>query len=74
MFKNVTCIFKHTNKLEQNNPSKQKVGHFDKTMLQIFVIFIILNTYVSLMFHAKIQQKHLAVLEKELVSIFLLFF
>ena len=37
--------------------SKQKVGHCDKTTLQIFFTFIILNTYVSLIFHAKIQPK-----------------
>ena len=35
-----------------NNTSKQKVGHCDKTMLQIFFIFTILNTYVPLVFHA----------------------
>ena len=37
--------------------SKQKVGHCDKTMLQIFYIFTILNTYVPLIFPAKIQPK-----------------
>ena len=37
--------------------SKQKVGHCDKTTLQIFFIFTILNTYVPLIFHAKIQPK-----------------
>ena len=41
----------------QNNTSKQEVGHWDKTTLQIFFIFIILNTYVPLIFHAKIQPK-----------------
>ena len=35
----------------------QKVGHCDKTTLPIFFIFTILNTYVSLIFHAKIQPK-----------------
>ena len=40
-----------------NKASKQKVGHCDKTTLQIFFIFTILNTYVSLIFHAKIQPK-----------------
>ena len=42
-----------------NNSGKQKVGHCDKTTLQIFYIFIILNTctYVSLIFHAKVQPK-----------------
>ena len=39
------------------NTSKQKVGHCDKTTLQISFIFIILNTYVPLIFHAKIQPK-----------------
>ena len=48
-------FFRH--KLEQNNTSKQKVGHCDKTTLQIFFIFIILNTYVPSVFHAKIQPK-----------------
>ena len=43
--------------MEQNNASKQKVGHCNKAMLQIFFIFIILNTYVSLIFYAKIQPK-----------------
>ena len=44
--------------LEQNNASKQKVGHCDKTTLQIFFfIFTILITYVSLIFHSKIQPK-----------------
>ena len=42
---------------KQNNASKQKVGHCNKAMLQIFFIFIILNTYVSLIFHAKVQPK-----------------
>ena len=32
--------------MEQNNASKQKRGHCDKTMLQVFFIFIILDTYV----------------------------
>ena len=32
-------------------------GHCDKSMLQIFFIFTILNTYVPLIFHAKIQLK-----------------
>ena len=41
----------------KNNTSKQKVGHCDKTRPQIFFIFIILNTYVPLIFHAKIQPK-----------------
>ena len=41
----------------QNNTSKQEVGHCDKTTLQIFFIFTILNTYVPLIFHAKIQPK-----------------
>ena len=36
---------------------KQKVGHCDKTTLQICFIFIILNTYVPFIFHAKIQPK-----------------
>ena len=44
-------------KLEQNKASKQKVGPCDKTTLQIFFIFTILNTYVSLIFHAEIQLK-----------------
>ena len=43
--------------MEQNNASKQKVGHCDKNMLQIFFIFTILNTYVSSIFHANIQPK-----------------
>ena len=38
----------------KNNTSKQKVGHSDKTTLQIFFIFTILNAYVLLIFHAKI--------------------
>ena len=40
----------------QNNASKQKVGHCDKSY-SFFFIFTILNTYVSLIFHAKIQPK-----------------
>ena len=44
-------------KLEQNKASKQKVGPCDKTTLQIYFIFTILNTYVSLIFHAEIQLK-----------------
>ena len=45
-------------KLKQNNTSNKKVGHCHKTTLQIFFfIFIILNTHVSLIFHAKIQSK-----------------
>ena len=40
-----------------SNTSKQKVGHCDKTTLPIFFIFTILNTYVPLIFHAKIQPK-----------------
>ena len=44
-----------TSALEQNYTRKQKVGHCDKTPQKIFFIFIILNTKVSLMFHAKIQ-------------------
>ena len=36
---------------------KQRVGHCDKTALQIFFGFTILNAYVSLIFHAKIQPK-----------------
>ena len=43
--------------MEQNNASKQEVGHCDKTTLQIFFIFTVLNIYVSLIFHAKIQSK-----------------
>ena len=53
MFKYV--IF--TQKFEQNNTSKQKVCHGDKSTLQIFFIFTILNTYVPLIFHVKIQPK-----------------
>ena len=41
--------------MEQNIASKRKVGHCDKTMLQIFFHFTILNTYLSLIFHAKIH-------------------
>ena len=41
--------------MDQNNASKQKVGHCDKTTLQIFFIFTFLNIYVSLICHAKIQ-------------------
>ena len=40
--------------LEQNNTSKQKVGHCDKTTLQICFISIILNTYVPCQNSAKI--------------------
>ena len=40
-----------------HNTSKQKVGHCDKTKLQIFFIFTILNIYFPLIFHAKIQPK-----------------
>ena len=69
-------IFRHTNSskiiLEQNNASKQKVGHCDKTMLQIFFIFTILKTYVSLIFHAKFSQNYPVGLEKKLILLFLL--
>ena len=41
----------------ERNTIKQKVGHCDKTTLRIFVIFTIMNTYVPLIFHAKIQPK-----------------
>ena len=41
----------------KNNTSKQKVGHCDKTTVQIFFIFTTLNTYFPLIFHAKIQPK-----------------
>ena len=37
--------------------SKQKVGPCDKTTLQIFFIFTILNSYVLLIFRIKIQPK-----------------
>ena len=43
--------------LDIRNGAKQKVGQCDKTMLLIFFIFIILSTYVSLIFQAKIQPK-----------------
>ena len=56
-----------------SNTSKQKVGHCDRTTLQILFIFIILNTYVPLIFHAKIQPKKSMVLEKKLILLFLLF-
>ena len=59
--------------LRPNNTSKQKVGHCDKTTLQIFFIFIILNTYIPLIFHAKIQPKYSKELEKKLILSFLLF-
>ena len=49
----------------QNNTSTQKVGHCDKTTLQILLIFTILNTHVPLIFHAKISQKYPEVLEKK---------
>ena len=48
------AIFRYSNLTLVN---KQEVGHCDKTTLQIFFIFIILNTYVPLIFHAKIQPK-----------------
>ena len=59
--------------LKQNNASKQKAGPGDKTTLQIFFIFTIPNTYVSLIFHAVIQLKYAVVLEKKLILLFLLF-
>ena len=62
-----------TYQLEQNNATELKVGHSDKTMLQIFFIFIILNTYISLIFHAKIQPKIKWFLEKKFILLFLLF-
>ena len=46
-----------TYELKQNNAGKQKVGLCDKTTLQIFFIFTMLDTYVSVIVHAKIQQK-----------------
>ena len=50
------CYFK-TYKLERNNACTQKVSHCDNTTLQIFFIFTMLNTYVPLIFNAKIQPK-----------------
>ena len=41
----------------KSQSSKQKVGHCEKTTLQIFFIFATLNLYVPLIFHAKIQPK-----------------
>ena len=51
LFKYVS--FRQTNK----SKCKQKVGHCDKTMLQIVFIFTILNTYISLIFNAKTTVK-----------------
>ena len=68
-------LFKYAFKkyqLEQNNASKQKVGHCDTTTLPIS-IFTILNTYVSLIFHAKIQPK-ISSGSGEEVDLLLLFF
>ena len=60
-------------KLEQNKASKQKVGPCDKTTLQIYFIFTILNTFVSLIFHTEIQLKYAVVLERKLILLFLVF-
>ena len=57
LFEVVLICYFQIDKLEQNNASKQKVGHCDQTTLQIVFIFIILNSYVSLILHAKIQSK-----------------
>ena len=59
--------------MEQNNTNKQKVGHCDKTRLQIFFIFTFLNIYVLLIFHAKIQLKIFSGSEEKLILLFLLF-
>ena len=48
-------IFRHRNLSKDTN--KQKVGHCDKTTMQVFFIFIILNTHDPLIFHAKILPK-----------------
>ena len=58
-FRKKSCLklFKYAIFRYGNNTSKQKVGHCDKTTLQIFFIFTILNTYVPLIFHAKVQPK-----------------
>ena len=58
LFEDVSICYFQAYELEQNNACKQKVGHCDKITLQIFFfIFIILNTFISLIFHAKIQPK-----------------
>ena len=60
-------------KLEQNNASKQKIGHWDKTTLQI-VSFL---QFWLLIFHwsatPKFSQKYPVVLEKKFILLFLLF-
>ena len=49
------AIFRYSNVTLVNR--NLKVGHCDKTTKQIFFIFIILNTFVPLIFHAKIQPR-----------------
>lgn len=60
-------VFRHCNLRKKKYTYKQKVGHRDKTTLQIIFISIILNTYVSLMFQAKFSQIYLVILEKKLI-------
>ena len=56
--KSCSKLFKYVIfRYSKRNTSKQKVGHCDKNHATDFFIFIILNTYVSLIFHAKIQPK-----------------
>ena len=59
--------------MEQNNTSKQKVGLCDRTTLQIFFIFTILNTCILLIFHAKIQPKISSGIGEEVNLLFLLY-
>ena len=80
MFEVVKICYFQTYKLEQNNASEQKVGHCDKTTIQIFFSFynsdflcFIPNTYVSLIFHAKIHPKIFSGSEEKKYFVFAIF-
>ena len=65
LFKLVWICYFQTQECEQ-----QKVDHCDKTTLEIFFIFTILNTYILFIFHPKFSQKYPVIWEKKLVLIF----
>ena len=61
---------KFRKEFEQNHTCKQKVGHCEKNYATEFFVFTILNTYVPLIFHAKIQLKYLVAPEKKFIWLF----
>ena len=59
--------------MEQNNASKQKRCHCDKTMIQVFFIFIILNIYVFTDNTCHNSAKRSSGSGEEVILLFLLF-